>query len=482
MAAITDIMFSTSHVVEVLSYIETTFNIRALILDGNGRVSRLGNHEKDSLPLKKFFQFDFTENIGGIEISSNTRDSLDKAKPHIGICIKGINELLKKELEFQQTADEMLFLSDQLNFLFKLADRTIGINKLDEFFQVILALVKKAVDADHAFYLSTDDKGNGINVISGISFQVAQQISREDAFQAAIRKKATAIFSLPDNTSVLIAPVRGKEDVTGYMVFFRRMERRFFTAYEKKFIGIIENIISPTVEALRLYDNLQTLYVSTVKSLAAAIDAKDEYTHGHSFRVARYSVAIGKKMNMSKNMVNNLEIAAYMHDLGKIGIPGAILGKTGKLTAEEYKIIKTHPELTNKILQPMNLPAFIIDGAVQHHERLDGSGYPRGLKGNEISLFGRIIAVADVFDALTSARPYRDSRTIEKAFRVLVQGGGRNQFDQEIVLNFISCLRDDEKDKESSIFFSNLKFSDVTMKHQFYFNLTEQISSSAKSS
>ena len=480
MAAITDFMFSTSYIEEVLSYIETTFNIRALILDNNGRVSRLGNYEKNSLPLKKFFPFDFTKNVGGIEISSHTRDSLDKAKPHIGICLNGINELLKKELEFQQTADEMLFLSDQLNFLFKLADSTIGINKLNEFFEVILALVKKAVDADHAFYLSTDNK-EGI-VTSGISLQVAQQISLEDAFQAAMKKKATAIFSLPDNTSILIAPVRGKEDVTGYMVFFRSMERRFFTAYEKKFIGIIENIISPTVETLKLYDNLHALYISTVKSLAAAIDAKDEYTHGHSFRVARYSVAIGKKMNMSKDMVNNLEIAAYMHDLGKIGIPGKILGKTGKLTAEEYEIIKTHPELTNKILQPINLPAFIIDGAVQHHERLDGSGYPRGLKGNEISLFGRIIAVADVFDALTSARPYRDSRTIEKAFHVLAQGVDRNQFDQEIVLNLISCLRDDEKDKESSIFFSNLKFSDATMKHQFYFNLVEQISSSAKNS
>ncbi|MEA2084508.1 MAG: hypothetical protein U9O82_09775 [Thermodesulfobacteriota bacterium] len=120
----------------------------ALILDGNGRVSRLGNHEKDSLPEKKFFPFDFTKNIGGIEISSHTRDALDKAEPHIGICLNGINELLKKEMEFQETADEMLFLSDQLNFLFKMADRTIGINKSDEFFEVILAPVRKAVDAE----------------------------------------------------------------------------------------------------------------------------------------------------------------------------------------------------------------------------------------------------------------------------------------------------------------------------------------------
>ncbi|MCK5230818.1 MAG: HD-GYP domain-containing protein [Desulfobulbaceae bacterium] len=482
MAAITDFMFNTSYVEEVLSYIETTFNIRALILDSSGRVSCLGNHEKGSLPLRKFFQFDFTGNIGGIEISSYTRDALDKAEPHVGICLNGINELLKKEVEFQQTADEMLFLSEQLNFLFKLADRTIGIDKLDEFFENILSPVKKALDADQAFYLSLYKGGNVIRITSDISPQAAQQVSRGDAFQVVMEKEATAIFSLSDRTSVLIAPVRGKEGVAGYMVFFRGLEKRFFTAYEKKFIGIIENIISPTVEALRLYDDLQTLYVSTVKSLAAAIDAKDEYTYGHSFRVARYSVAIGKKMNMSKNMVSNLEIAAYMHDLGKIGIPGELLGKPGKLTAEEYEIIKTHPELTEKILQPMNLPPMIVDGAVQHHERLDGSGYPRGLKEDEISLFGKIIAVADVFDALTSARPYRDFMSIEKAFRILVEGIDRNEFDRKIVLDLIFCLRKTDRDEESSIFFSNLKFSDENRKHQFYIDLAEQISSSAKSS
>jgi len=189
------------------------------------------------------------------------------------------------------------------------------------------------------------------------------------------------------------------------MAFFRHKDTRFFTAYEKKFVSIINNIISPSLETFFLYNNLQELYLNTVKALAAAIDAKDAYTHGHSFRVAKFSLAIGNKLNLNDKALADLEVAAYMHDLGKIGIPEEILGKPGKLTTEEFNEVKRHPVLTSKILEPIKLPDFIVEGAVLHHERLDGSGYPFGLKGQKIPLFARIIAVADVFDALTSSRP-----------------------------------------------------------------------------
>jgi HD-GYP domain-containing protein (c-di-GMP phosphodiesterase class II) len=258
------------------------------------------------------------------------------------------------------------------------------------------------------------------------------------------------------------------------MVFLKRPGKRVFTAYEKQFVSIIDSIISPTMETLRLYQSLHVLYLNTVKALAAAIDAKDAYTHGHSFRVARYSVAIGRQLNLNELELPDLEIAAYMHDLGKIGIPEAVLAKPGKLSAAEFEEIKKHPLLTNKILEPIDLPAFIVDATLQHHERLDGRGYPLGLKGNEISLFAKIIAVADVFDALTSARPYRGAMTVEDALTLLCQGID-SEYDRDVVCAFFAALRNNKTDKDIADIYGDLKFMQMEQMNQFLKKLTQHL-------
>jgi len=208
-----------------------------------------------------------------------------------------------------------------------------------------------------------------------------------------------------------------------------------------------------------------------VKALAAAIDAKDEYTHGHSFRVAEFSVAIGRAMDIPEKMLQHLEIAAYMHDLGKIGVSESILGKPGKLTPEEYSEIKKHPTLTNKILQPIRLPAFIVDAAVQHHERLDGRGYPLGLKGDKISQFAKVIAVADVFDAMTSKRPYRDAMPVEKALKIICNGIDQ-EFDRASVIALIASLKNENMEKPLAQISSELKFEDFVNLNNFLLRLT----------
>ena len=286
-------------------------------------------------------------------------------------------------------------------------------------------------------------------------------------------KDHTIIFTLEDSSSVLFCPIKEKDGVIGHMVFIRR-EDSHFSAYEKKFVSIIENIISPNIETMRLYDSLQELYLNTGKALAAAIDAKDEYTHGHSFRVAKYSVAIGCKLKLSETNLADLEIADYMHDLGKIGISESILGKPGKLSKEEFDQIKLHPVYTDKILQPINLPDFIVNAAVHHHERLDGSGYPHGLAGEKISLFARIIAVADVFDALTSNRPYRDAMPVETALEVLCKQIDR-EFDRNVVLALIATLQDTKETSTLITIYPNLKFSDITRLNHFLTGLIKFI-------
>jgi HD-GYP domain-containing protein (c-di-GMP phosphodiesterase class II) len=157
------------------------------------------------------------------------------------------------------------------------------------------------------------------------------------------------------------------------------------------------------------------LFMSTIRVMANAIDAKDPYTRGHSVRVNRYSVIIAQYMGLRKQEIDAIHVASVLHDVGKIGIHEAILNKPGALTPEEYEIMKTHTTRGAEIMAPIRKLKNVIDGLRSHHERWNGGGYPDGLKGEEIPLMGRIIAVADTFDAMTTNRPYQRSFSFEQA-------------------------------------------------------------------
>ncbi|MCD6450531.1 MAG: HD domain-containing protein, partial [Thermotogaceae bacterium] len=159
-----------------------------------------------------------------------------------------------------------------------------------------------------------------------------------------------------------------------------------------------------------------------------------KYTHTHSNNVARVSVMIGEKLGLSEKELEELEISAILHDVGKIGISDSILLKPGKLTKEEYDIIKSHTTIGAEILSNLkHVTKSMILGALEHHERCDGSGYPHGKQNGEISLFGRIIAVADVYDALTAKRVYKEGWDKEKVFKILAEDAESGKFDKKIV-------------------------------------------------
>ena len=159
--------------------------------------------------------------------------------------------------------------------------------------------------------------------------------------------------------------------------------------------------------AMAVTDNDQ-LFLDMIQWMIAAIDARDPYTEGHSKRVSDYSVQIARQMRLDAETVYQVRIGSLLHDIGKIGVPDAILGKPGRLTEEEYNIMKQHPVIGANMMSKVRKLKMLLPALAEHHERLDGKGYPLGLHGDEISLFGRIVAVADVFDAMTSKRPYRD--------------------------------------------------------------------------
>jgi HD-GYP domain-containing protein (c-di-GMP phosphodiesterase class II) len=172
-------------------------------------------------------------------------------------------------------------------------------------------------------------------------------------------------------------------------------------------------------------------FLNSLKALALALEAKDEYTSDHSRRVAELSVAIGRKLNMTEGDIEKVSVAGLVHDIGKIGIKESILNKPGKLTDDEYKQVQIHPRVAANILILVVEDNQIMDAIVHHHERFDGTGYPDGLAGERIPRGARILAVADAYDAMTSARPYRNAMSVETACEELRRGIG-TQFDPVI--------------------------------------------------
>ena len=182
----------------------------------------------------------------------------------------------------------------------------------------------------------------------------------------------------------------------------------------------------------------QNHLIEVVTSLASAIDAKDKYTKDHSSSVSRYSVALARAINLSEQEIERIKLGALLHDIGKIGIPEDVLTKPAKLTDEEFKIIQQHPTIgVMKILEPNPLLHDLIPIVKYHHEQWDGNGYPCKLKGEEIPLSARIVAIADTYHALISDRPYRKGMNIEKACAILEDGAGK-QWDKELVRQFIA--------------------------------------------
>jgi putative nucleotidyltransferase with HDIG domain len=200
-----------------------------------------------------------------------------------------------------------------------------------------------------------------------------------------------------------------------------------------------------------LVEQQRSLFLSTVKSLASAIDAKDEYTRHHSTRVTEYSLKIAAKMGFSEKELGDLELAALLHDVGKIAVPESILNKPGKLTDEEFKLIKEHPVRGEAILSPVVELKEIARVVRAHHERYDGTGYPDRLKGQEIPLGARIMTIADTYDSITSERPYRKAASHRYAVKEIISCSG-TQFDPEVVQGFLeisgTLAQDRETDKE----------------------------------
>jgi putative nucleotidyltransferase with HDIG domain len=230
--------------------------------------------------------------------------------------------------------------------------------------------------------------------------------------------------------SSMSVPLIGKDKALGVLNISKFTDPSFTTS-DLQIVSVLASQVVAAMENASLYEGLRDSYFRTVQALVAAVEAKDPYTRWHSTNVAKYAVTIGRELGLSPTQLEDIHIAAILHDVGKIGISEQIISKPDRLSSEEFDIMKDHPAHGMRILEPIGFAQPIINAIYQHHERYDGKGYPQGISGENIALSARILSVADTIDAMVSERPYRGTISRDAVLRELEAEAGR-QFDPEI--------------------------------------------------
>lgn len=279
-------------------------------------------------------------------------------------------------------------------------------------------------------------------VSSGIAYRALRQRVGVLTLDAGTDQRFDARRSIVDGDirSAICAPMLHADEALG-VVYLDTLGIRFaFGDEDLRLLTGIAAVAAGAVRNARLVQRLRDTAVDTIYRLALAAEQRDDDTGFHIQRMAEYSAVLGRALGCGRDFCETLRLAAPMHDVGKIGIPDAILKKPGRLTAEEYDIMKQHTVKGGEILagSPSELLQMAQKIALTHHEKFDGQGYPQGLKGDAIPLEGRIVAVADVFDAILSRRVYKPAFALEKALGLLEQGRGRH-FDPEVVEAFFAA-------------------------------------------
>ena len=336
---------------------------------------------------------------------------------------------------------------------------------LSSLYNRVLDVILQVVRADRGFLIMTDDSGQLVTVsqrerepgtrLTPASFSrtIAQEcfdhrtsVLRADALMDDRYKQADSVL-IQHIHSVLCVPVECPDAIVGVIYADTVSDSEVFQKHDLELLGAVGKQAGLAIQRVKLMEQLRRTLRSTVKALAAAIEAKDEYTRGHSERVTNYAMKCGAAMMLTEEQLQTLELASYLHDVGKIGIPESILRKAGPLTQQEYDIVKQHSRMGANIVRNIEGARELADIVLHHHERWDGKGYPDGLKGDQSGLLSRILTVADAYDAMSSQRPYRDRLAVEKVFRTLREAAGR-QFDSEVVDAFVRALSEEPKAAE----------------------------------
>ncbi|KOA20435.1 cyclic di-GMP phosphodiesterase response regulator RpfG [Clostridium homopropionicum DSM 5847] len=345
--------------------------------------------------------------------------------------------------------------------LFEIGRKITSNIKLNKLMEEIITIAKNETQAEAGslyivdeekqelwFQVALGEKGDLLKEIrlkmgEGVAGWVAKEgvtlnirdVNKDSRLKKEIGKKINF-----NQKAMLTLPIKYKDKTIAVIQLINKKGGEVFTEKDEKFIEGMCSQIAIALENAQLFKRTKELFIDSIKALASAVDAKDPYTNGHSERVTEYSLLIAKEMGMDEEKIETLEYMGLLHDVGKIGIKDSILNKQAPLDNEEFVIMKTHPSIGSKILSTMKSLNIIIPGVKYHHEKFDGTGYCDGLKGEEIPLEARIIAVADTYDAMTTDRPYRKGLSHEIAMEEINKFSGK-QFDPKIVEYFNRVMK-----------------------------------------
>jgi putative nucleotidyltransferase with HDIG domain len=326
---------------------------------------------------------------------------------------------------------------------------------LDTLLLKIIKEVKKTLQADRCTIFLLDEEKNELWSKLALGLEEMIRFPADKGLAGEVCKTGK-ILNIPDaykdnrfnpeidkktgykTRSILSLPIQNKfHETIGVFQVLNKVEGPF-TKQDEDLLVTISNIAAISIENAQLYEEQKKSFISFVETLSAALDTRDYITAGHSRRVTLYALEIGRLIKLNPHTMEVLRYAALLHDIGKIGIPEVVLFKDRRLTEDEYEIIKGHAQLTKNILKKIHFQKKFKDTvtiAATHHERVNGTGYPEGLTGEQIPLGGKILAVADVFDAVTSRRQHQDRMDLEKVMEVLDSETGAS-FEPFVVYNF----------------------------------------------
>jgi HD-GYP domain-containing protein (c-di-GMP phosphodiesterase class II) len=377
--------------------------------------------------------------------------------------IKGINELIRSfnniNTRLESEISEMELSHNHMRrVLSEIALTMTFPQDIDNILDTILNIAIKALDARKGLILTKDKNYSELTIKSAVGYDRDIIGTREVGFKEGIigwviengkpvilpgedkdqRFKKLSTVEI-GNHSTICTPIIHLRKKVGAILISNKMNGKKFSSDD---LIILNNLAAQTAIAMEnamLRENIENTYLETISALAIAVESKDKYTKGHSLRVGKIASSIAREMGLGKQEIEEIEYAATLHDIGKIGIMDSILHK-GKLSPEEFEIIKKHPEIGENIIRPVASLNRLCPILRHHHERVDGNGYPDSLTKEEIPLASRILFVADAFDAMTSNRPYRKALCREEAIEELQRNAGY-QFDRDIVENFMNCFQ-----------------------------------------
>lgn len=380
--------------------------------------------------------------------------------------IQQLHTLMKQNWELQQELEkkkEVEALNRELEkrinhqaLLYGIIDSLSKINRSDDLYQFLVDKALESCDASKACFLFYDETSPLFLVLAQRGMNGLRPGTRAEAvpgedgrpgLDAAFLKPHFAISNgrgvpldrITHHSGMIGIPFKIRSEPFGLLLVGDKAASAPFDLEDQFVLGFLAEKTALSVENVALYDNLKQSFIATLLSLVSAIEAKDTYTRQHSTRVTEYAVRIAHRMEFSAEDIEMLKSTGPLHDIGKIGIQDAILNKPGRLTNEEFDLIRSHPLIGVNIVAPLGLDQNELSIIRNHHERWDGKGYPDGLKREEIPYMARILAVADAFDAMSSDRAYRSALPMDVCLGEIRDNSG-TQFDPSVVEAALAVL------------------------------------------